>query len=178
MERATIGAWVHRCSNCGYASNDLEKENSLPASFLQTSAYRDACADQSMPDLARKFICWALCLTEMKEHAKAGRQLLNAAWACDDASGVDSEPSKVCRRRSLEAYARAKEAGLKGMDQKRGDELVQIDLLRRVGDFDGAIALANETLKMSLESFLEKIVQGQIKFAEARDARVHTMGEI
>jgi LSD1 subclass zinc finger protein len=175
MERSTISKGVHRCSKCGYASSDIEAVTALPASFLESKEYLDASHDPTLPQLARDYVCAALCLIETSDHQVAARRFLSAAWACDDALGPHSEPGKACRRRSLDAYARMKAAGSQVSDKHGTDELIQIDMLRRIGEFEKAIAFAQEARKMGLEHLPIQIIDAQIKLAAAKDADVHKM---
>jgi hypothetical protein len=114
----------------------------------------------------------------MGQHGHTERVLLNAAWACDDQLGPNSEASWVCRRCSLEADEKSRAGGSASLSKKGTNELVQVDMLRRIGDFQAAIALAEETLRMELKPFRVKIAKAQIRFANTRDAQVHTMVEV
>lgn len=91
--------------------------------------------------MARRFLAHAVALAE-SEPARKATAYLHAAWVCDDFRNSDGADD--CRRRAAEWFSRCKpfpdtEPGLT-------TGAVLVDVLRRCGQFDAALAEATELL--------------------------------
>jgi len=86
-----------------------------------------------------------MILENVGEYAKAGWACLHAAWACDDAKYVDA--AKICRKKSFALFMKAKEEGQKFAEQLGAEEAIIVDVLRRAGEFEKALEIAEEGLK-------------------------------
>jgi hypothetical protein len=57
MKRATMSTWVEFCGNCGYASEDITEKLNVTPTIIATEEYQKLLKDQSLPSLAKKFLC-------------------------------------------------------------------------------------------------------------------------
>src|SRR5450759_448182 len=180
LKRATIEWAIHRCPNCGYCSPNLGDAAEHAAKVVRSTTYQEQLSDQTVPELARWFLCAAL-VAEKGEGAAASHaralHLLHAAWACDDADAV--EVAGRCRLQAAAAGEAAITAGESLSDQDpAGDHAFLADLYRRAGRFDEAGAAARAGLDLADADLFRDLLGLQLMLVEARDASVHTCDEL
>lgn len=94
------------------------------------------------------FLRWALILSETGDPAGAGEATLQAAWALDDAGQDSSE----LRRDAVRLW---------GEPADTEGALRQIDVLRRAGAFDAALARADALSEAALDENSARILAFQ-----------------
>ena len=109
-----------RCRRCGAAAPDLAALDlaALPgkaAEFVQAPEY---AAESD------KFLRWAMICEGVGDRAEAAEAVLQAAWRAEDAG----EDGSALRRRAASMW--------------QGDPLRRLDILRRAGALDEALAFA------------------------------------
>lgn len=145
MQRSTINLWIQTCSNCGYSAPDISQKIPKSEEIVYSDDYRKQLNSQKFPKLVNSFLCYSLILENLGEYAKAGRACLHAAWACDDAKYIDA--AKICRKNSFTLFMKAKMNGQKFAEQLGAEETMMADILRRAGEFEKALEIAEEGLK-------------------------------
>ncbi len=166
LERHTIGTWVQACPHCGYAYYNISDKSTVDPAFLQSEEYK-AAGGLDMDELAKCFY------REATIHAKCGEPdatfscYLHAAWACDDAH--KPEAAIACRLKALEVLQNASSF----MDENTAT-IMQMDLLRRTNQFNKVLEFRDKQLP---NSFVQSLLEYEIKLAEAKDARCHTVDD-
>lgn len=138
MKRSTMRAWIQECPHCHYLAPEL----SLPVASktaLDSAAYEALRVEARFPELARKFLGYAL-LTVESNPIQAGYARLRAAWDCDDARLAES--ATACRNAAAECFMRLKP--FEDNEPGAATALVLIDVLRRAGNFEQAAGECGE----------------------------------
>ena len=133
--RSSMPGWVHKCHRCGFAAHCLEDGDRSVRMFLLSPAYVFCEGKPLLFPLAVKFYQQGMLVLRRKETLPAYHAFLHAAWACDDRHNL---PGAVfCRRKATALYSALTEE-----DRKNSRLLLtQVDLLRRTGQFSGALQL-------------------------------------
>ena len=179
VRRFSMWLWIKRCPNCGYCTHDLEivTDEEAAREILESEAYIAQLNNKNYPELANSFLCHSMFQVANGEYCAAAGSCQTAAWVCDDEEGFEDQAVE-CRLRSIELYETA-------FDEDEPDinaetvTCIMVDMLRRVGKFDEARDLCEETLDGYIS---EKIIQGLLEFEleliDAEDIDAHTLGEI
>ena len=136
-----------------------------------SDAYRAQLADEDLPALARSFLCSTMIFEEHGDEAAAARNAIDAAWVCDD-EGLAGAATR-CRVRAIELL-RGSEA--EGDSDSSAEYAVIVDLLRRAGCFEDAIAEADVALAAA-EGELAAVLAFSRSLALAGDLRAYTVGD-
>jgi hypothetical protein len=109
---------------------------------VNSDAYRAQLADEDLPAFARSFLCSSMIFEEHGDEAAAAQNAIEAAWVCDD----EDLPGAAtrCRLRAMELLRGSKPGSL--YSDKSTEYAVIVDLLRRAGRFEDAIAQADVAL--------------------------------
>ena len=175
--RSTIGDWVQACPKCGYCADDISKASDGIAEIVASEAYREYLGDASLPELARRFLCYSCLLERVHQHADAGWSALHAAWACDDA-GMDDAAVR-CRERAIASWKKGKAAGQQFADSLASEFALATDLYRRTRIFESAIVSCTEGLDLEdIPPMLELLLRRQMVLIQRRDASAHSMIEL
>ena len=166
MKRSTMPLWVEVCPHCGYASSNLEKDGKRHADFIGSEEYKTCEGNPLESGLAQAFYKQALLLKRDGQTDNAYDRFLYAAWACDDVR--DEEGALVCRGKAIELFDET-------MKEDENLLLRHIDLLRRAGRFDKAIALCDETAFD--EPIMQSVARYQKALSQKKDAGCHTVAE-
>ena len=129
-------------------------------------------AQKRIPDIGRRWACWSLVERRAGLQADAGRSLLRAAWACDDAKR--GEWAEVFRNRVLDAFQAVQDAGGVFAENRAVEELVLVDLLRRNGLLVSASHRLQSLKPADAEGEFDQVAQFQLALIERRDRRVYT----
>ena len=73
---------------------------------------------------------------------------------------------------------KAEERSEKLADQAGASEAITIDLMRRAGIFDKALALVEETKEKDVEEILTKVILFEEKLLLSEDIDAHTVAEV
>jgi len=177
LARSTIGLWVKRCPNCGYCTDDIAEGVPRVSDIVRSEAYQSQLADSKSPELANRFLCWAM-ISENEEHLdEVALHLLHATWACDD-SGDDSA-ARVCRLKTVASIEKANAAGTPLFAEEPGAaDAVLVDLLRRAGRFEEALSKSEEASGRGYGDFVESVLRYQKELITKEDTVAHRMDEV
>ncbi len=176
MMRSTIAFWIHRCPSCGYCAPDVSKGPSLAAQIVKSEAYLKQRGNHSYPELANRFLCWAIVQETAGDHVGAGWAAIHAAWACDDAEARAA--SAQCRTRATGLLRHAKANGISYAPGAGVEEAILADLLRRSGQFDQVGTICLEGLAKDPEDIVRQILVFQQALALRQDRECHTIAEV
>jgi hypothetical protein len=172
MQRSTIEFWLQLCPHCGYVAPDLSEPIGDMAVILGPE-YQGTLIDQRFPELARRFLAHALLAVTL-EPVIAASARLRAAWVCDDSRQL--ELAGQCRRLAAECFTALKpfEDSEKGITQGA----VFVDVLRRAGEFDRAVAECDALLaRPQATGILRQVLDYQRRLASGRDTTAHRVEE-
>ncbi|MGD0575238.1 MAG: hypothetical protein ABSB61_07715 [Anaerolineales bacterium] len=175
MVRSNIRYIMQRCPSCGYCAPRLSEGPRRIKEIVQSEAYRQQISQETYPELAKSFLCWAIIQEAVGGYSDAGWAAVRAAWVCDDAKAV--EPYRLCRIRAIQLLRRSKAAGKAFAEGAGLEEAILADLLRRSGQFDQAEAACQEGLKKNPEAVIQQILALQIALAKRQDASCHRVDE-
>ncbi len=175
MQRFTMDTWVMRCPSCGYSAPAIGEAAPGAAETVKSAEYLELSADETMPELANRFLCWSMVAARADKISEALWAAVHAAWDCDDA-GNDSCAVR-CRRRALDLMDRADAAGAGYTDDAPTALLLRIDLLRRMEAFDSARKAALEAGAKADERIHRVIAAYQLRLICDRDAGCHAIEE-
>jgi hypothetical protein len=172
-QRFTMDVWVQECSACGYCAPELASTQPELVSTVLTPEYQALVRDRHVPDLVRRFRAYA-SLIEPIDKNKAARAHLWAAWVYDDE--IKLKESAEERRSALRLWSAAS-PGAPGAGTKEG--LIQIDVLRRIGEPSEALKRADELLARDTASDVErKVLMFQRQLCMASDTERHTLRDV
>lgn len=193
MQRSTLPHWVQVCPHCGYVASKVSEGTDATPQIIRSDHYRAQLTDSAYPELATRFLCWALVQEQQGNPIGAGWSSVHAAWASDDAG--DAAAAARCRRRALQLFARGRKTRRRISQQRYAEYPLLTDLWRRVGDFEAAIGVCREGLSKIAKAkqrrrregrgtgasediaLIEKILRYQESLVEGRDAAARTVEE-
>ena len=136
MKRSTMGYWVQNCGKCGYCAADLSDESENSQRVVETAEYKSMLNDENYPILANYFRCKSLINEADGNYAHAAWAALHGAWVCDDKEVL--EQSLTCRINAIRLLKKAEDNKDEFSHQAGVADLVLIDMLRRVGNYEEA----------------------------------------
>ena len=180
MQGCIIDAYIHHCPSCGYCSwslDDLVCDSvQLINKVISSESYRSQLSDTTLPEPARYYMCLAMIEEACENYAAAGWSALSAAWLCDDVE--NSEAAVRCRKRAAELWEKALKNGQKAVEEKGTGEIVMADVLRRVGEFDKAMEIANRGLREFPAAHIRKILRFEKKLARNHDTGRYNVDDV
>ena len=150
----------------------IDKGASYAREIVQSPAYRALLADADLPELARSFLCSSMIFEEIDEEAFAARNAIDAAWVCDD-EGLP-EAAVRCRLRAVERLRESEGDGDALYADPSTEYAVIVDLLRRAGRFEDAVARAEAALG-DAEGEVAAVLAFSRSLALARDSGRYTV---
>ena len=180
--RSSIYMWMQRCLGCGYCAPNIGRGPSPGTTAAETrdvvdsEQYRTFLTAGEFSDSVGGFLCWSLLAESIDDFNKAGWAALHGAWVCDDDPRRSSVASE-CRRRALYFIEKARLANQNYADTPFQEELLKIDLLRRLGYFDQAAAAVEKEQRSDHSRRGKCILAYEEDLIEARDDRCHTISE-
>ncbi len=173
--RSCVAFGVRRCPSCGYCAPTLAKGPEEAAEILKRDKYRDQLHSEAYPEIANRFLCWAIIQEEVGEFVTAGWSAVRAAWICDDEDRP--EAAGLCRLQAVRLFGRASEAGTVFAGGRGADEALLADLLRRAGHFDDIERLVESGLRRKPDMQIARILRLQQDLAAQGDRDRHTVDE-
>jgi hypothetical protein len=155
--RSTLTQWVRTCRRCGACAPDPAVLPGDVGEIVRSAAYR---AVDDVPQASRPFVRWSM----LCRATERGEALLRAAWAADDAP--DDDAARILRMRAAESW---------GEPDGAESALRLIDILRRAGAGDRAVAIADRLETMPLDENSARIVAFQRARLAARDTGRHLL---
>jgi len=175
MRRSTILYWVRRCPSCGYCAPQVSEGPEEAKEIVASEEYRRQLDDRAYPELANRFLCWALIQERVGSYARAGWAALHAAWACDDQGA--SEAARRCRLRALELFRQSQAQGKPFIEGRGAEQVLLADLLRRSGCFEQVAAVCQEGLRANPTQLVREVLAFQEVLARLKDDRAHRIEE-
>jgi len=173
MYRSTMHTWIQCCDNCGYCCPDISDGFFGVDSVINSSKYKSQKANQTIPELANQFLCWAIIPESEDDFVMAGWAAVYAAWNCDDRKRVSV--AKECREKTLSLFHNVKKQGKNFAADEVSENLVLVDLLRRSSQFEVAQAMCEKTMK---HKSVEKIMRYQVDLIKKKDINCYSIDEI
>lgn len=173
---------VWRCPECGFAEapkiylQEREPVGDYVAALVRSHAYRAQLEDESLPHLARSWLCRAMVEGAEGRLVRAGWSALCGAWACDDLG--DEGPARHCRLRALHLWSGVDEAGEAIVEQGfAASQLLLADVLRRAGRFEEARWRCHRGLSGRPEEPFRSLLEFEIEVVAREDTGAHHVGE-
>jgi hypothetical protein len=173
--RSEMLAWVQRCGTCGYCGMRVDGVTDEIRAVVFGQEYRAQLSEDGMPELARSLLCIALIGSTIGFVADAARCAIEAAWVCDDEDASDA--ASRCRARAVELMFECEAEGDELFSDPHVDQAVIVDLLRRSGRFDEAVALADENLEEA-GGDIAAILSFSRSLALAEDVDAHAVDDV
>jgi hypothetical protein len=172
MQRSTMGTWLQLCPHCAYCAPDISQPPA-DAQVLRSEPYRAALQREDFPELARRFLAYAVA-SGPSDPAVAAQAFLQSAWVCDDA-GLPEQATES-RRRAAEWFRRGKPFA----DDEQGfaTGAVLVDVLRRCGQFAEASSECAALLAaQGATGVLRKVLEYQQRLIARADIGAHGVSE-
>ena len=165
LARQTIEFKVLRCSNCNYASADIEKKIEFDDSILTSPNYLKVL-NSDYPELAKNYILASMIRESVENYNEAAFLMLHACWVLDD-KGIDAKETRLATVKLFEKTNDIDTANL-----------IMIDLLRRAEKYEEAKVLINKCKKSVTDKMLKRVLQCQEVLVDSSDSKCHTCSEI
>lgn len=178
MQRDTLAQQIHQCSECGYCSPDLEDAEGIDPAVVHGRDYQSISTNLGYPPLARRFLAYAHLAAVAGDHRSTAWAMLRAAWVCDDTGAEYVDQSVTCRNRVSEALHGLHAQRETFTNDQQTDGILRLDVLRRAGRFDEAIAEASRLQATQLPDILDKIAAFQILQARNRNVDCYTVSDV
>jgi hypothetical protein len=173
--RETLVHGVQRCPGCGYCARDLAVLLPGAQTGVIEEDYREQLDDPVLPDKSCEFLCLARLQAGAGKPDDAFWSTLSAAWVADDED--DDEAAMHCRLLAVSALRMARAAGRGPRDKPGVIEAIEVDLLRRAGEFDEAQRCARRALARPCEAVIERVLRLGLDLAEQQDRAAHSVAE-
>lgn len=172
-ERSSILYWIQCCPSCGYCSVDVSKGLPGFGEVVRSEAYAEQRDSAEYPELANRFLCWALLQESEGDCAEAAWAILHAAWICDDAE--DAGAALRCRRRAIALLQRARAEGVGFADGVGVEEAILADLYRRSGQFEEVGGICEAGLAKGPGDLVGRVLSFQTALAAREDGGCYTV---
>lgn len=173
--RAALPLRVQCCPSCGYCARDLARETPGARDAVDEDEYVEVLEDDTLPEKSREFLCLARLDGAAGRFDQAFWSTLSAAWIADDADAGDA--ADRCRALALAALRMARAAGRRVGLGPGVDDVVEVDLLRRMGEFADAERCIRRALDRRPEEIVDQLLRFQRDLVAARDRAAHRVSE-
>jgi hypothetical protein len=146
IQRSLVYMWIQRCDSCNYCAPDISAKCTVDPSYLNSQEYKAIIDDVSFPLTAIAFRAHSYLMLSMGLFADSGWAQLCAAWICDDNDAPAN--AVVCRKEALSLFRTAQEKNQEYSQSHVEENLILIDIMRRIGEFDAALKLCDEELQI------------------------------
>jgi len=143
--------------------------------IIGSTKYGEQVKNESYPELANHFLCWAIIQEETGNYPEAGWGALHAAWACDDAGMNNS--AHACRLRAIQLFQQAKKRKMPFAQDAGVEEAILADLLRRTGQFGLVKKVCSEGLGKKPNARVKQMLNFQIVLAVRHDEKCYTVDD-
>lgn len=164
--RAAMPAWLQHCPGCGFTAPKLDRAPAAERAVVATAPYRSLRADDSLPELARRFLLRAMILEEAGDLHGAAEHTLHAAWVADD-----EDLAELAAAWRLDAVALFRS----GPDLSEEQCVRLVDMLRRAGDMQGARAQAEALAEVHMADALEHVLAFEMRLLGQGDTAAHSI---
>lgn len=170
MRRSTMPLWLQTCPSCGYVAPELSDETKATREWLASDEYLslDGLPEDDLPHLAITFYRRHKILLLDGDPVGAARNLLRAAWACDDEQLTDL--ARELRRRCAKLIDDNPSSYWDGGDAR----ILHADILRRAGMVDRVVM---ECRRAPFDNdILTKIAEFEVRLAGEGRVGCYTVG--
>ncbi|MFP4164059.1 MAG: hypothetical protein ACLFQB_09055 [Chitinispirillaceae bacterium] len=172
MGRSNIYMSIQRCIHCGYCSPDVSSGHESFKEKVKSSEYASQLNSPEYPETANAFLCYTQLVENKGEWAEAGWCALHAAWICDDNSFKNGAGS--CRKKAYELFLKTREHSFSFADSHTEEEILLIDILRRMKVFDEADERCTKELSRTDDENALCILNFEKHLILKEDSRCHT----
>jgi len=173
--RSTLPMAVQCCISCGYCAADLGLRLPDADTMVADDDYREGLQDPSLPPKCAEFLCRARIEAGAGLLVESFWATLSAAWIADDAR--DASSAQTCRRLAVAALRLARAAGRRLGEQPGVDAAIEVDLLRRAGEFAEADRCIRAALAGPLPDVIAQVLRFQRDLVAERDHAAHLLSE-
>ena len=173
--RSALPLRVQCCPSCGYCARDLATATPESREAVDEDEYVAVLEDESLPAKAREFLCLARLDGAAGRFDDAFWSTLSAAWVADDADHADA--ADRCRALALAALRMARAAGRRPGGDTGVQDVVEVDLLRRMGEFADAERCIRRALERRPGEVVDQLLRFERDLVAARDRAVHRVSE-
>ncbi|MFN9771734.1 MAG: hypothetical protein ACK54X_03775 [Burkholderiales bacterium] len=175
VARTALPLRVQCCPSCGYCARDLTVETPGSREAVDEEEYVEVLDDDELPEKAREFLCLARLDGAAGRFDDAFWSTLSAAWIADDADDLDG--AERCRALALAALRMARAAGRRVGSEPGVEDVVEVDLLRRMGEFADAERCIRRALDRRPDEVVDQLLRFQRDLVAARDRFPHRVSE-
>ena len=173
--RGALPLRVQCCPSCGYCARDVATATPGSREAVDEDEYVELLEDESLPAKAREFLCLARLDGAAGRFDDAFWSTLSAAWIADDAEHLDG--ADRCRALALAALRMARAAGRRLGGGPGVEDVVEVDLLRRIGEFTDAERCIRRALERRPGEVVDQLLRFERDLVAARDRGVHRVSE-
>ena len=173
--RIALPLRVQCCASCGYCARDLATETPGSRDAVDDDEYVEMLEDESLPTKSREFLCLARLDGAAGRFDDAFWSTLSAAWIADDADHLDG--AERCRALALAALRMARAAGRRLGEGPGVEDVIEVDLLRRMGEFADAERCIRRALDRRPGEVVDQLLRFERDLVAARDRAVHRVSE-
>lgn len=171
VQRSLVYLWIQRCEKCNYCAPDISKENNDDIKFINLPEYKAILDEKSFPLTAASFRAHSLIREKQEHYADAGWAQLCAAWVCDDNKAIPE--ATLCRKAALSLFRRSQELGQSFLQTRAEENVCIIDIMRRTGQFEDALALCDAELTKDQPDPIWEALEYEKYLIEINDTSCH-----
>ena len=176
MKRSTIHYWIQCCPSCGYCSSDISECDGNIKNLVGSEEYQGITKGRGIPKVAASFLASSFLYKKQEQYSEAAWRAIHAAWICDDENAY--EASMECRKEAISMIEKGEERSEKLADQAGASEAITIDLMRRAGMFEKALAMIEENKTKDFEEIITNVILFEEKLLLSEDIDAHTVAEV
>lgn len=165
LARQAIEYEIQRCSQCNYASDDIEKIIKFDDSILTSENYIKVL-NSDYPELAKSYILASMIKESIRNYNEAAVFMIKACWVLDD-NKIDAKKPRIIAAKLFEKSI--------GIEPSR---LIIIDLYRRAEEFEAAKIMINKSKEFIDDKFQKKVLQCEEVLVDIYDSECHNCSEI
>jgi hypothetical protein len=174
MARSTIEYWLMQCPSCGYCSPNISAAYDGLNDFLRTPLYVSQLANETLPIKCREFLCWSLIAEHVGKLAAAAWSAIHAAWVCDDA--LHDQAAIECRLRAIILINASISQEQRLFKKQEELAVLHADLLRRTNQYSEAIRIIDESLAVTQDIYIQKLLEYERLLSQKEDAQCYNSG--
>jgi len=171
IQRSLVYMWIQRCECCNYCAPDISATCNVDPSYINNEEYKAIIEEVSFPLTAIAFRAHGYLMMSMGLFADSGWAQLCAAWVCDDNDAPEN--AVVCRKEALSLFRCAQEKNQEFSQSHAEENLILIDIMRRIGEFDTALELCNEELQTDHPDTILLLLEYEKILIEEKDIACH-----
>lgn len=173
MKRSTINHWVEKCPYCGYCNSSIEHNEGNLDEIVYSDEYRVILDNTKYSELARSFLCQSYIYEYLGKLPPSIWSQIHAAWVCDDEK--NNQGAKECRIKAFKLIESLWDEDKLLIEEKGGDYILAIDLLRRSEEYEEASDLIKKGIFAGLDGFILELLKAEKILVEKKDDLCYTI---